>query len=133
VQGANIDIARRAFAGLSGEGDVAAGFALLAEDVEVHDHDIPDAEVYRGGAGVIEWGTNWAESWDQWSMELQDLVEAGEDRVVALFHIKARGVGSGIEVEREDAIVYTLRDQKIARLDYYNDQPEALAAAGVER
>jgi len=75
VQGANIDIARRAFAGLSGEGDVAAGFALLAEDVEVHDHDIPDAEVYRGGAGVIEWGA----------------------------------------------------------LDYYNDQPEALAAAGVER
>ncbi len=34
-------------------------------------------------------------------------------------------------MEREDAIVYDVRDQLIVRVDYYNDRAVALAAAGL--
>jgi hypothetical protein len=42
-----------------------------------------------------------------------------------------RGRASGIELVRDDALVFELRSGKIARLDYYNDQAEALEAAGL--
>jgi len=37
----------------------------------------------------------------------------------------------GIEVTREDALVYRLRDGKIVRGDYYNDRSLALQAVGL--
>jgi hypothetical protein len=51
--------------------------------------------------------------------------------VVALFRMVARGRGSGIELMRDDALVFELRSGKVARLGYYNDQAEALEAAGL--
>jgi ketosteroid isomerase-like protein len=58
------------------------------------------------------------------------LVDAG-DRVVSLFRIRAVGAGSGVPVERGDGIVWTFRDGKLARLDYFNDQGAALEAVGL--
>jgi hypothetical protein len=34
-------------------------------------------------------------------------------------------------VDRQDAIVYQLRDGKIGRLDYYNNRDQALKAVGL--
>ena len=34
-------------------------------------------------------------------------------------------------VERQDAIVYEIRDGKILRLDYYNNRQQALASVGM--
>ena len=55
----------------------------------------------------------------------------GGDQVIALFRMIARGEGSGLEVERLDAIVYRLKGTKIVRLEYFNDQEQALEAAGL--
>jgi hypothetical protein len=35
--------------------------------------------------------------------------------------MKAKGPGSGLELDRQDAQVYRFRDNKIVRLDYYNN------------
>jgi ketosteroid isomerase-like protein len=43
----------------------------------------------------------------------------------------ATGRGSGVELERRDAIVYTFRAGKIVRLDYYNKREQALEAVGL--
>ena len=43
----------------------------------------------------------------------------------------ATGKGSGIEMERADAVLYVLGRAKIVKVVYYNDQSEALEAAGV--
>jgi len=50
---------------------------------------------------------------------------------VSLFRIRAVGAGSGIAVERGDGMVWTFRDGKLARLDYFNDQNQALEAVGL--
>ena len=104
---------------------------VIDGDIEVFDHDIPDASnPYRGLAGVTQWLSDFAESWDSYAMELERLVDAG-DRVVSLFRIRAVGAGSGVPVERGDGMVWTFRDGKLVRLDYFNRQQQALDAAGL--
>ena len=104
---------------------------MIDADTEVFDHDIPDAKnPYRGVQGVTNWLSDFAEAWDSYTLELERLIDGG-NRVVSLFRIRAVGAGSGVAVERGDGMVWTIRDGKLARLDYFNDQAEALEGAGV--
>jgi ketosteroid isomerase-like protein len=48
--------------------------------------------------------------------------------VIAVFRIKATGRASGVAIERQDAMVYVVRDQQVTRLDYYNSKQQALEA-----
>jgi len=43
----------------------------------------------------------------------------------------AKGRGSGIEIDREDSLVYDFRDGKAVRLDYFNSREQGLEAAGL--
>jgi hypothetical protein len=45
--------------------------------------------------------------------------------------LSALGKGSGVPVERTDALVWMIRDGKTLRLDHYNNRDEALAALGL--
>ena len=71
------------------------------------------------------------ESWESWSLEDVEVRPVGEDRAIGLFLVRAKGKGSGIELSRRDALVCTLRSGKIEELTYYNDQRQALEAAGL--
>jgi ketosteroid isomerase-like protein len=103
---------------------------LIAEDVEVYDHDIMDASDYRGHAGFGRWLQDWSAAWSEYSVEPEEFLDAGE-RVVALIRQRTTGGGSGVALEREDAMVFGMRDGKIARVDYYNDRAEAIKDAGL--
>jgi hypothetical protein len=61
----------------------------------------------------------------------QEFIDAGR-RVVAVLRVHAKGRGSGVDVERLDGAVLTLRDEKCIRLDYYGSRAEALKAVGLE-
>ena len=104
---------------------------LIHEDVEVRDHDIMDAGEYRGREGVERWLSDWESAWSSFSMDTEELIGAGKDGVVALIRMRATGRGSSVSVEREDAIVFEVRDGLIVRVDYYNDRAAALSAAGL--
>jgi ketosteroid isomerase-like protein len=60
---------------------------------------------------------------------VQEYVEAG-DSVVVFGRMRTTGQ-SGITLERDDAIVYKVQADRIVRIDYYNNRPEALKAAGL--
>ena len=124
-----IERVRRGFERFAETGE--AGGQGLHPEVEVFDHDIPDARnPYRGVAGFDEWLSDFGAAWDHWEMEIERLIDAG-DRVVSLFRLRAVGAGSGAVVERSDGIVWTFRDDKLFRVDYFNDQGEALEAVGL--
>jgi ketosteroid isomerase-like protein len=126
---ANVDRLRR-----SVEHFVATGepeWAVLDESVEVHDHDILDAGEYRGLAGYARWLEDWASAWAEFSLEPVEYLDAGESAIV-VFHMRAKGAGSGITVERQDALVCRMRDLNAVRIDYYNNREQALEAAGLE-
>jgi ketosteroid isomerase-like protein len=58
------------------------------------------------------------------------LRDAG-DQVVEVIRLSARGKGSGVPLDRLDAMVWSLRDGKAVRLDYFGSRTEALEAVGL--
>ena len=103
---------------------------VLHEEVEVHDHDILDAGGYRGHSGFGRWLEDWGAGLPVYSFEPQEFIDAG-DLVVAVILMKARGRGSSVDVERQDAMVCAVRDDTIWRVDYYNSRQQALEAVGL--
>lgn len=128
----NVEIVRRGFTATMAE-DWDTALATLDQDAELHDFDIPDAGTYHGHEGWFAWLENWSEGWESWRVEEVEFRAAGLDGVIALFKMIAKGSGSGIEVERRDAIVYRLVNGKIVRMEYFNDQAKALHAAGLSQ
>ena len=131
---ASINVVKGAFDALRREDWVALA-STVTDDCEVHDFDIPDAagEVYRGPDGILDWLAEFDRAWASWRVINEVFRSAPDGRVIALFRMLTRGRGSGIEMSRDDAIVYVIRDEKIRRIEYYNDQEAALQAIGLSR
>ena|SRR5436190_5864540 len=126
---ANVELVQRGFEHFVATGEPA--WETLHEHVEVYDHDIMDGKEYRGHADVRRWlFEDWASAWSKWSAEPEEFIDADE-RVIAVFRVTATGRGSGVELERQDAMLYVVRDLKIVRIDYYNSKQQALEAAGL--
>lgn len=103
---------------------------LFNDDIEVHDHDVLDAGSYRGRAGFDAWVADWGAAWNAFSIDAGEYFDAGE-RVVFAFRLTAQGRSSGLRLTRQDAMVWTVREGRVTRLDYYNNRQQALAAAGL--
>lgn len=125
----NVELAQNALREFAASGEPA--WELLHDEVEVHDHDIMDAGEYRGHEGFGRWLEDWAAAWSEYTMEPEEFLDAG-DQVVAFILQKTTGQGSGIALERHDAMVVEVRDAKIVRHDYYNNRAQALKAVGLE-
>jgi ketosteroid isomerase-like protein len=124
----NVELVQRGFDYFMATGEPDWG--TLDEAIEVHDHDILDAGDYRGHEGFRRWLDDWGTAWAAYSFELEEFIDAG-DRIVALLHMKTEGQSSGVETERQDAMVITMRDGKWLRVDYYNNRKQALGAVGL--
>ena len=124
----NVEIVRRAFAfKVQGRGDPAEAPADFDPDVVLTS---VEAGTSHGRDAVRANFERWTSAWAESEATAEEFIDAG-DRVVVSAHFRARGRGSGIEVEARFHEVYTLRDGKIVRVDEFNDRAEALEAAGV--
>ena len=87
-----------------------------------------------GGKGLLElvemW-REWMEPWDVYWTEVEDFIDAGDGRVVVLLRDHGRLQGSDADVALIAASVWTVRDRKIARIDFYANRDDALEAAGL--
>jgi ketosteroid isomerase-like protein len=64
------------------------------------------------------------------SIHMSSLV--GADRVVVIRRRVGKGKGSGVEIDRPDHQIFTIREGRIVLLAYgYTERAEALAAAGL--
>ena len=70
------------------------------------------------------------EAWDQYRIEPERLIDAG-DRVVVFQREYQRGKSSGIELVAETASIVDLRDGQVVRMQGYMDRAAALKAAGL--
>ena len=123
------EITRR-FTEALARGDYEIAATELDKGVEIDDTDIPEA---TGSDSFYAWLARWDAAWEGWRIENLDVRSAGGDTAVSLFKMIVRGMGSGIELVRDDAMVVEFRDTKIWRIGYYNDQAKALKAAGLSR
>jgi ketosteroid isomerase-like protein len=104
---------------------------LLSPDIEIDATDrVLNPDSYRGMDGFRRMTDEIAEVWDSWEVEPLQVVERGDVMYVA-HRVRARGKGSGVEVEQMYWSVWTLRNGKVAKLALFVDRDRALAAAGL--
>ena len=109
-----------------------ASLDLLDPEVEFYeDPTFPESEVFRGRDEVVGNFRKFTESFEHYRFEIEDLRDAGGDRVMAVLREKARGKTSGVEVERRSGWVFTFRDGKALRVEIYLDPGDALEAVGL--
>jgi ketosteroid isomerase-like protein len=88
-------------------------------------------DIYRGYDGVRRYVEVVDEMWDDFTVELQEVVGEG-DRVVTGTVISGVGRGSGVKAEMTLFQVWSLRDGKVVRITGgYRDRAQAREAAGL--
>jgi ketosteroid isomerase-like protein len=85
----------------------------------------------HGHDAIRAYVQDWLDTFDEFSAQVVELIDAGEDQVVAVIRISGRAKLSGVESDLTYSVVYTLRDGKLARGREYATRHEALEAAGL--
>ncbi|HYN91775.1 MAG TPA: nuclear transport factor 2 family protein [Thermoleophilaceae bacterium] len=88
----------------------------------------PDTKVLEGKQSFRESTEEWLSVWQSIEVET-DKVEPYGDRVVARGAWRSTGRVSGVAGTMPIHIVFTVRDGRIARLDWFPDHERAVAAA----
>jgi ketosteroid isomerase-like protein len=130
VTSANAATVRR-FVDAFNRRDLSSVVSDLDPDVELDEwQEAPGARTYRGLDGVQAAVDSWFETWDWMQVEIEELREAG-DQIFFALHQRAKGSGSGIEVEVRSWNVYSFRDGKVIRIQLFLAPEPALEAAGL--
>ena len=90
----------------------------------------PERQTYEGPEGTREFLTEWVGAWEDWRLEVRELIDAGDD-VVAILHQSGRSKTTGLEVDMDFAQVWTIKDGKQTRMRMYADPDEALREVGL--
>ena len=108
--------------------DFEAALSAFASDVEWDGTNLPDGEVSCGLDAVVEHLTRWAEMWEIWEVELEQVIDAGGEQVIAFIRERGR-TKAGLEVNERHSELYTVRNGKIAYRKGFSDADEALNVA----
>jgi ketosteroid isomerase-like protein len=87
---------------------------------------------YRGNDGFTQFFDEWIAAYDEWEQEVREILDAGDNRVVAITRQRGRLRGSDSWVDLEAVFVYTLDGGLLVRGDVYGSRAEALKAVGLE-
>jgi ketosteroid isomerase-like protein len=109
--------------------EVAAPF--VHPDVETVFPTVPGDRTYTGLDGFRTGMLDWLAPWTTYRAEAEEAIDCG-DRVLLLRRAFGRLEGSAEEVAIAGAAVVTVREGKIARIEAYADQAEALKDVGPE-
>ncbi|MGH2973433.1 MAG: nuclear transport factor 2 family protein [Solirubrobacterales bacterium] len=113
-------------------GDIDGYLEFMAEDVEVRpDASLPDAKPFRGRQEFKSFLTALDQGWEgRGRAGIREVLPVG-DRVVAQGDWGGKGRASGIDLRSNLTAIYTIRDGRITRVEYFLDHAEALEAAGL--
>ena len=123
----NIELVRR------GVESVDAFWAMLDEYVvwDLRGSPLPDLDrVYVGRDAVIKGSRHYWGTWVDYSVEAEEVVDAGPS-VVVILRERGRGKGSGAPFEKRTPQLWTFRGCRIIRWDSFQSKDAALAAAGL--
>ena len=130
----NVEIVRRLFEAV-GRHDTEAVLSAYDPNVELDFSGGPLAsllgdKVYRGHDGVRKLIRDRYEDFEKIEDICEELIDAGQ-HVISLVLSRGRGRSSGVDTESRQYGVWTFRDDKIARVDWFFSRDEALKAAGL--
>jgi ketosteroid isomerase-like protein len=117
-------------------GDLAVAAQGFSPDIEwrvsLQLPDSPPDETYRGPEGVMRFWETWRTAFDDFRLEVEEIIDAG-DRVVVFAAVRGRGAGSGVDVKTPSfPQVWTMDDEgRPVRVEMYQSRAEALEAVGL--
>jgi hypothetical protein len=91
----------------------------------------PDVPEYVGPDGFDEFFAKWTDPYDDWDMDLDDLRDAGGDRVLAIVTQRGRLRGTADWVELHFGLIFTVFEGLVKRTEGFATCAEALEAAGL--
>jgi ketosteroid isomerase-like protein len=117
----NVEVVRELYERINGD-DPESIYELLSEDfkAEVPPSLSAEPDVYEGHAGVRRYMDGFQGHLDDVRFEVLELLQEGELVIVDMV-VKGRGAASGIPVEQASAVVHTIVDGKVARMDVHVD------------
>jgi ketosteroid isomerase-like protein len=89
-----------------------------------------EPQTYRGRDGVRRWFSSFDEVMDDVRVQADFLEELADGRMLAETTLRATGPRSGIETEQHTAMLLTVADGMVRRIEFYPDTDAARAAAG---
>jgi ketosteroid isomerase-like protein len=92
---------------------------------------VDDVGEMHGTAAARRYVQDWLDTFEDVTSVAEELLDLGDDRVIAEQHMTGRARLSGIETELRYAVVYTLRERKIIRIREYLNREQALEAVGL--
>ena len=125
----NVELVRELHKAVSDGGFESAGEFLHA-DFEMSQLPFhPEAGIYRGraAAGSME---AWMSSFEGFRWEAEEFIDAG-DRVVVIVRERGTARGGGVPLDHRYGTVYTVRDGKVALMQWFHDKQQALEAVGL--
>ena len=128
----NVEIVR-AEAAAASRGDLDAWLEYWTDDIDFRAAEgAPDDHGPINGKDALRvFGQDWLDTFDEFKVEPVELIDAGDDNVIAVMRVSGRAKLSGVETDMTYAELSTLRDGKIARGRQYFTRDEALEAAGL--
>jgi ketosteroid isomerase-like protein len=103
---------------------------LLAEDIawDISGHPLPDfPDTGSGRDDFLRHLGDYAAGWVDYRTERVEEVDRGDD-VISVIHEWARMRGTDMEIERDIATVWTVRDRRLTMFRVYKTLEDALAA-----
>jgi len=105
---------------------------LIADDIEwVNDAKAIEPGVRKGAEAFGDAAAGVTSTFDEARIEFERFVDAG-DQVVVIGILRGIGHGSGVDIERRQGYIWTIRGGKAVRFQWFNDPADALAAAGID-
>jgi ketosteroid isomerase-like protein len=86
---------------------------------------------YTGLDGMRESWRDWVAPWATYRAETEEAVDCG-DQVLVLVSDYGRIDTNGPEVKSHNAAIWTIRERKVARAEFYADRAWARRAVGLE-
>src|SRR4051794_25884602 len=129
----NVEIVRRMLeAYFAGKVDVA--LATLAPDVVWHGTvgGLEEGQVYEGREAAAAGLGDSLSTWEDMTLEVEELMPAGDDAVLLYWHEVARFSDSDAVLESRTASVFTLADGLVIEIRSYLDRAAARAALGLD-
>jgi len=105
---------------------------------EVYDADVEWSMPHPGGQvkgrdQVVSFLRSFMGAWEEHVMELEQVRELEDGRVLVFFTERGRGRSSGVETVAHPAALWTLRDGRVLRFEAFGDRDEARRRAGLDR
>ena len=105
---------------------------MTTPDLElVQPPEVPDAKTYEGRGAIVEAMEDWPNQWEDFRMDLIEIIDVGDEVAVSVTRHRGRGRESGIEMDFEVFYVQKGRNGKLARIEMFFNRAQAFKAAGL--